>query len=142
MENNYIYQRERYFALVSASLSVGEIPFGRDMIIHWLGNYPGDLQAGLLFAQLLIKEGRYGHAYKVLRGILKIDPEYNLAVRMLLDLVEIIDQTAIRKTGESVPENSEIQQLKFLLRSSMFSLGLETYPDEKIFPWATHLANV
>jgi hypothetical protein len=142
MENNYIYQRERYFALVSASLSVGEIPFGRDMIIHWLGNYPGDLQAGLLFAQLLIKEGRYGHAYKVLRGILKIDPEYNLAVRMLLDLVEIIDQTAIRKTGESVPENSEIQQLKFLLRSSMFSLGLETYPDETIFPWATQLASV
>ncbi|MFN2176891.1 MAG: hypothetical protein ACK2U3_13155, partial [Anaerolineales bacterium] len=95
-----------------------------------------------MFAQLLIKEGRYGHAYKVLRGILKIDPEYNLAVRMLLDLVEIIDQTAIRKTGESVPENSEIQQLKFLLRSSMFSLGLETYPDETIFPWATQLASV
>ncbi len=140
MENNYIYQRERYFELVNASLAVGEIAFGRDTIIHWLGNFPGDLQAGLLFAKLLIKEGRYGHAYKVLRGLLNVDPEFESAIRALLDLIENFDQSANGKTGVSKSENSEIRQLKLSLRSSLFSLGLNSYPDEMILPWAYNLA--
>ena len=81
--NDHKIIRERYLNIVRASLTVGQTSFARDMILNWLANYPGDLYAGLLYAEVLMSENRHRQSMQVSRGLLKVDPEFLTAARLL-----------------------------------------------------------
>ena len=76
ISNNHKISRERYLNIVRASLTVGQTSYARDMVLNWLANYPGDLYAGLLYAEVFLGENRFRQSMQVSRGLLKVDPEF------------------------------------------------------------------
>jgi len=83
MNSNKI-NREQYFKIVRAGLTLGEISFSRDMILKWLIYFPGDLYASLLYAQILSESRKIDQSVHVLKGILETDPEFLEAAELLL----------------------------------------------------------
>ena len=84
MNSNNI-NREQYFKIVRAGLTLGEISFSRDLILKWLIYFPGDLYASLLYAQILNEEKNFNQSVHVVKGILETDPEFLEAAELLLD---------------------------------------------------------
>lgn len=76
--------RPRYLLLVQAGLSSGQYRFAREAVLDWLATYPGDLEAGWLYARALAAEKRLAQAVVVLDGLCKVDPEFVAAVETWL----------------------------------------------------------
>ncbi len=139
MGNEKKYSREKYLALVAAAIKVGNIPFGRDAVLYWLGNYPGDLQAGLLYAQILLNENRYEQAIQVIRGLLKVDPEYVMASSTMVEAVRTNDIIESGKKKKSKQKIKEFQVLRSVAESNLLALGEEFSKDAEILPWGLPL---
>lgn len=97
LENPLLLQRplERleYFQVVQTSLTTRHVVFARQAILNWLGAYPGDLFAGLLFARALVGESRDWQAFQILRGLSTADPEFQEAVALNLEIIERLKTT-------------------------------------------------
>jgi hypothetical protein len=133
------YSREKYLALVAASIKVGNIPFGRDAVLYWLGNYPGDLQAGLLYAEILLNENRHKQAIQVIRGLLKVDPEYALASSTMIEAIRTYEIIESNKKKTYKEKNQEFQELRSIAETNLLALGEEFSKDAEILPWGLPL---
>jgi hypothetical protein len=80
--------RDQYILLLHAALSTDRHRFARDTALNWLGNYPGDLQIGLLYAKALVGEGHQKLAKPILEGLCQSDPEFLEAVEALQNVVK------------------------------------------------------
>jgi hypothetical protein len=69
--------------LLQGSITSGSYRFGRKVAEHWLDKYPGDLQVGTLYAQLLLLDKKEDVATPILLKICEVDPEYLLAHQLL-----------------------------------------------------------
>jgi hypothetical protein len=76
--------RQRYLQVVHAALKAQRHRFARQAILGWLAAYPGDLGAGLYYAQALMGETRFQQARLVLEGLCRADPEYLEAAEIWL----------------------------------------------------------
>jgi len=139
MGNEKKYSREKYLALVAASIKVGNIPFGRDAVLYWLGNYPGDLHAGLLYAQILLKENRHEQAIQVIRGLLKVDPEYVMASKTIVEALR--ENNIIESSKKKISQHKikEFQELRSIAETNLLALGEEFSKDAEILPWGLPL---
>lgn len=89
--------RRLYLEIVATALAAAENRFASEAIVQWLAAYPGDLQAGLLYARALLREGRSGQAGWVLHGLCQCDPEFVEAV----DLLSVVgEQAAVHSGGK------------------------------------------
>ncbi len=75
--------RENYLTIINKSLELNEIKFARDAILNWLAAFPGDLEAGWLYAKSLIQDGKPARAVPILRSLSDTDPEYSEVVETL-----------------------------------------------------------
>lgn len=75
--------REVYLSLIKSALAVKHFSFALDASLHWLGRYPGDLEAGLLYARALVGKNRLERAITVLSGLAQADPEFLEAVQLI-----------------------------------------------------------
>lgn len=91
--------RQQYLGIVGAALMVKQFRFARQLVLDWLAIYPGDLQAGLYYAQALAGEelrfldGRKSaperpRANNILQGLCEADPEFLEAVEVWAALEE------------------------------------------------------
>ena len=139
MANDIRYSRERYLALVAAAIKVENITFGRDSVLYWLGNYPGDLQAGLLYAQILLNENRQDQAVQVIRGLLKVDPEYKMASNILIEAVGEVDRIERSKRKKSKQKIADLSRLRAVAETNLLALGEEFSKDAEILSWGLPL---
>ncbi len=79
--------RDNYLTIVKKALELKEIKFARDAILSWLAAYPGDLEAGLLYAKSLIQDGKASRAVPILRSLSEIDPEYTEVIETLKECI-------------------------------------------------------
>ncbi|MFC2054652.1 hypothetical protein ACFLV7_10230 [Chloroflexota bacterium] len=136
--------RERYLTIVRASLAVGKTSFARDMVLNWLANYPGDLYAGLLYAEVLMGENRYRHSMQVSRGLLKVDPEFLNAARLLQRTHDLIlSGNEYSKNGgfnhEPSIDISRIRAESADLSTCVYSISGEVGRESDLLPWGNPL---
>lgn len=81
-----LFSRSRYLTLLAAAISAREYRFARLAALDWLAAYPGDLSAGLIYAQALVGEKRQAQARLVLEGLQRIDPEWVEVLETLASL--------------------------------------------------------
>jgi hypothetical protein len=80
--------RQIYLQIVQAGLEVQQFRFACEAALLWLTSYPGDLEASLAYAQALLGEKRPRQALPVLQGLCMADPEFEEAVKALLQLAD------------------------------------------------------
>ncbi len=78
--------RATVLTLLQVGLNAGEMRFVRQVAEDWLNAYPYDLHVELLRAQALIKEGKQDVAFKVLRRLCELDPQFVEAQEQLAKL--------------------------------------------------------
>lgn len=78
--------RKTVLKILRAAISAREFRFARETGLAWLATYPGDLLAGLLYAQALNGENRYQQAIPVLEGLCESDTEFLEAAELLLQI--------------------------------------------------------
>lgn len=118
-----LLSRQRYLSLVQAGLAAGHFRFAREAVLDWLASYPGDLEAGLYYAQALAGEKRFPQAVVVLDGLCRADPEFLAAVESWLAVDgELARQSGAAqdasyrgRTGLSTPRLSGTQLSTYLL---------------------------
>ncbi|GAG23331.1 unnamed protein product, partial [marine sediment metagenome] len=142
--NNHKISRERYLNIVRASLTVGQTSFARDMVLNWLANYPGDLYAGLLYAEVLMGENRFRQSLQVSRGLLKVDPEFLMAARLLQRTHDlIINGQEYSKNGgfdhEPGLDISRIKAERANLSTWVYSISEEASKESDQLPWGNPL---
>ena len=87
--------RDRYLHIVNAALSAGNNRFAREAVLKWLATYPGDMLAGLYYAQALLGENRTTQALPVLEGLCLADPEFEAAAKILVKTVATLPDAAL-----------------------------------------------
>ncbi len=85
--------RYSYLSVVHAGLTAHKYAFAREAILTWLAHYPGDLYAGLCYAEALVGEGRFSQALQVLQGLCMADPEFLEAAALLFKIHTRIPET-------------------------------------------------
>ncbi|UYN89524.1 MAG: hypothetical protein KIT08_10555 [Anaerolineales bacterium] len=85
--------RATVLTLLQVALNAGEMRFVRQVAEDWLNAYPYDLHVELLRAQALIKDGKPEVAFKVLRRLCELDPEFVEAQEQLAKLARRIKPT-------------------------------------------------
>lgn len=105
--SSQVFSRNNYLAVVRAGLMAGNFRFAREAAMGWLAEFPGDLTAGLLFAQALIGEEKFSQALPILQGLCMADIEFFEAAQELFRL-----QSALVQRGlvEESNERSHIEQ--------------------------------
>ncbi|QYK50307.1 MAG: hypothetical protein KF701_07885 [Anaerolineales bacterium] len=78
--------RAAVLTLLQVGLNAGEMRFVRQVAEDWLNAYPYDLHVELLRAQALIKDNKAEVAFKVLRRLCELDPEFLEAQEQLAKL--------------------------------------------------------
>lgn len=76
--------RETCLRLAQAGLQSGQVSFARELCLAWLAAYPGDLVFSLVYAQVLLAQGRLRQAAPVLAGLCQADPEFFPAAQLLV----------------------------------------------------------
>jgi tetratricopeptide (TPR) repeat protein len=76
--------RNQYLNMLSIAIEKGEYRFAKEAALQWLAAFPGDLQAGLLYAQVWTGENRAKQALSILEELFRLDPEFLEAGRLLL----------------------------------------------------------
>ena len=89
--------RDMYLSLVQAGLIVKQYGFSREAVLLWLAHFPGDLWANLLYARVMIGEGRINQAIQILNGLVEADPEF-------------IEASESRHEAEAYRENNKYQE--------------------------------
>jgi len=97
--------RDRYLRIVSAALSAGNHRFAREVVLSWLATYPGDMLAGLYYAQALVGENRTIQALPVLEGLCLADPEFVAAAETLLRVVDMLPEATLSGSPVGVGES-------------------------------------
>ncbi len=87
-----LISRHHYLHLLRAALSVRQYRFARLAVLDWLASYPGDLEAGLIYAQTLLSENRPAQAATILQGLRRADPEFLEAVEVLASAADQLDE--------------------------------------------------
>ena len=87
--------RERYLRIVHAALLAGNYRFARESVLKWLATYPGDMLAGLYYAQALFGENRTSQALLILEGLCLADPEFEAAAKLLVKALDTIPDTPL-----------------------------------------------
>ena len=77
--------RSQYLNMVAIAVDQGEFRFAKEAALQWLAAFPGDLQAGLLYAQVWFGENRARQALSILEELCRLDPEFLAAKQLLLD---------------------------------------------------------
>lgn len=143
VSNHHKISRERYLDIVRASLAVSQTSFARDLILNWLANYPGDLYAGLLYAEVLLGEKRYRQSMQVSRGLLKVDPEFLTTARLLQRTQGLIlnKQDAKNRGFNQEPglDISRIRAEKANLSTWVYSISGEVGKESDLLPWGNPL---
>lgn len=78
--------RATVLTLLQVGFNAGEMRFVRQVAEDWLNAYPYDLHVELLRAQALTKEGKQDLAFKVLRRLCELDPQFVEAQEQLAKL--------------------------------------------------------
>jgi hypothetical protein len=97
-----VLTRARYLETVRQASAASEYRFAREAVLRWLASYPGDLEAGLFYAQALLGEGFVQEALPILSGLCVADPEFLDAAQTWLDAT-----TQARREGLSQTPSSE-----------------------------------
>jgi hypothetical protein len=87
--------RDRYLHIVSAALSAGNNRFAREAVLNWLATYPGDMLAGLYYAQALVGENHTTQAFPILEGLCLADPEFVDAAKTLMRAVDTLPESVL-----------------------------------------------
>ncbi len=95
--------RENYLTIIKKALELNETKFAREATLNWLAAYPGDLEAGLLYARTLLRDGKSTRAIPILQGLAETDPE-NLEV--VESLRECLVKTNSNNSGPLVHFNT------------------------------------
>jgi hypothetical protein len=77
--------RSLYLKMLAIAVEKGEFRFAKEAALQWLAAFPGDLQAGLLFAQVCLEQKRARQALSILEELCHLDPEFLPAKQLLLD---------------------------------------------------------
>ena len=115
-------QRDTYFTILHTALSVKEFRFTREAVLAWLAAYPGDLQAGLIYAQAQLGDQRPRQAIPILEQITAADPEY-------LEAQELLFQAYQSAGKPSTPESL----------SCLLALGSPLAERETVATWGRQL---
>jgi hypothetical protein len=137
--------RDEYFQIIRTGLTSHQYPFVRQAILNWLATYPGDLQAGLYYAQALAGEQRYSLALQVLQGLSTADPESIEIVETLLDVVTKLqantgegDSASNRfgsgKSGEKISQQ-KFGGIEYSARANWFALTGGSQEKEEWSSW-------
>jgi len=92
--------RDQYLQIVNAAIVTERFRFARDLIIKWLGSYPGDLKAGQYYAKALIGMGQKQQAIQILRGLCMADPEDKAAAEALLYALSPLHEDLVLDSDE------------------------------------------
>lgn len=109
--------RNEYLQVVRTGLLAHQYSFSRQALLNWLATYPGDLEAGLYYAQSLIGERYYSQAVQVLLGLTYADPEYAEAVETFVNLIDQV------KTDCQPPE-SLLETILYSAKTCQVNLSL------------------
>jgi len=115
-------QRDTYFTILHTAISVNEFRFSREAVLAWLAAYPGDLQAGLIYAQAQLGDQRPRQAIPILEQITAADPEY-------LEAQELLFQ-AYQSAGKAIPPET---------LSCLLALGSPMAERETVATWGRQL---
>lgn len=87
--------------VVQAAIQLGHTRFARQACLNWLAAYPGDLPVNLLYANVLLQDGRNEQAIPILARLCQVDPEYLDAVQAYLRA-----QKGLHNPGEAQSKNA------------------------------------
>jgi len=129
--------RSEYFSIIQSGLAANQYPFVRQAILSWLAAYPGDLKAGLLYAQLLIGEQRYSQAVRVLQGLCEADPEYFEAVDILQEVIQTARVNLVNPSLTVHPpsEMEKIVALQAIAQAHRFALDGHKLSQDQSVAW-------
>ena len=71
-----LISRPLILALIRTALASNEIRFARESAIHWLSEFPGDLEVRRLLAQAISQIRGPSHALPILEELSEIDPQW------------------------------------------------------------------
>jgi len=130
--------REEYFLLVQAGIESGQYRFACEAVLHWLATYPGDLQAGLSYAQALIGEQHQQQALLILSGLLHADPEFVPAIETFIRAVQKAP-VSNSSPGSYSSDQNQIRREHTDLPAIYFSLTGRTIDPKQVAPWGRTL---
>jgi tetratricopeptide (TPR) repeat protein len=116
--------RHQYLQVVRAALLSKSYRYAQDTVLKWLSSYPGDLKAGLYYAQALLGLGRNYQAISILEGLCEADPEFKAAAETFL--------FSISSPNEKISLNSDQLSLLFILTNERTGL-------QSLAPWGKSL---
>ena len=135
--------REKYLKVVSAALEVENYHFAREAVLNWLATYPGDLLAGLYYAQALVGENRISQALPVLIGLCMADPEFVGAVKTLTQIADIFPDDFQASKNVVVAGSQRQSRSTLLLNGSLasywYALTGEDSDFQALDSWGEHL---
>jgi len=131
--------RELYLSLIQSALAVQHFDFSVTASLHWLGRYPGDLHAGLLYAKALIGKKRTQQARPILSGLISADPEYLDAIQTMVAL-ELSMNNPDNQTGKKNDNEQKQSRTKSkldLYATWLYALKVENERTSIKFPKST-----
>ena len=70
-----IITRPQLLVLLRTGLIQEAYRFSKQIALSWLAYYPGDLLVSRLFAQVHLQSGSYKQATRILKDLIRVDPE-------------------------------------------------------------------
>ncbi len=134
--------RDLYLKVVHAALLAHNYRFGREAVLKWLVSFPGDLEAGLYYAQALVGEKRFQQAIAILEGLCMADPEFTEAVETLLwaDTLATSAQPVAVEGQMGAPEGVGRQDVpEQAVHTHIFALTGQLSGTQTLSPWGSQL---
>ncbi len=129
--------RYSYQSVVRAGLAAHKYAYARETVLTWLAHYPGDLYAGLCYAEALVGEGRLAQALQVLQGLCMADPEFSEAAELLIKIQA--GAAAQARAGERPNERRKVFAPGLALANYQAALTGEAPAGSEPAPWALKL---
>jgi hypothetical protein len=133
------YSRDDFIHLLHSALECGSYRFLRQASMAWLSAFPGDLEIRLVYATGLIAEGKHEEGVELLEGIVKMDPEFDDALRGLIYAIPPVELakknqylenlfilTGRKLDDEEYPQWSETLRNSYMLFESGDANGMAT----------------
>jgi len=137
--------RDKYLKVVGAALDAENYHFARELVLNWLATYPGDLLAGLYYAQTLVGENRISQALPILEGLCMADPESVGAVETLIQIADVSPTEYQAYTNPTMmAASSHFRKSRFSvisgsLESYRFALTGKKINSQDLESWGVHL---
>jgi len=136
--NRAPFSRNQYLKILEAALIAENFSFASEAVLKWLAIYPGDLEAGLLYARALLGKGQHRQAILILDGLCMADPEFvRVAETCWKARDQISDLQGVKEGNNALKESALFLKSELINPTYVFALSGKVENSEDIEGWGS-----